>query len=213
MENDVLTILRRTAPQTVRCFCGDDDYKDIAVPSRRRKWGAIMDAINKLAWTRLELLNGKGQLLTIIDNDAYATSAADLGTGAGGPTTPVQVNMYLELMLRAQREALTFRDKETHALLAGVSDVLKVTVDAMKQTTMMYQAQVEAAAEIAAAQAGGDIEGIVKLIEASPKLAPILSPLLGRLLGSGKQAPAGIPRSRPATPPTNGASGGPVNVG
>lgn len=199
MDDEALNAIKGCNPATVRVYNGDDDHRDVAVQAVRNRWSRVAKTLAAMPWSKYELLNKKGELVGVVENGALATSVEEIGPSSGGVGQVAgQTRMMMDLMLRAQREALTFRDRETQALLTGVSEVMRVMTTAMQATQQMWQSQVEAAHVLAQAQAGGDMDQIVKLVEASPKLMATLAPLLGKLLGAG-----GPPPRRP-TPPNAG---------
>lgn len=200
MDPETQTKIKSVNPATVRVYNGDDDYRDVAVQAVRNRWSRLWATLSAMPWSKYELLDKKGGLVGIVENGAAAGDLEDIQQSPTGGLA-LQTRLNTELMLRAQREALTFRDKENQALLAGVVEVLKVMTTAMQATQQMYQAQVEAAHVIAQANAGGDLDQIVKLVEASPKLMATLAPIFGKMLSGG-----GTPPARKPVPPLNGAT-------
>lgn len=200
MDDDTLNQIKAVNPTTIRVYNGDDDYRDVAVQAVRNRWSRVTKTLAALPWSRYELLDKKGGLVGVVENGTLAGEPEALAPSPGNQS--VQVRAMMELMLKAQREALTFRDKETSALLSGVVQVMDVMMKGLQATQQMMQAQVDAAHVLAQAQAGGDMDQIVKLVEASPKLLTMLAPLIGKALGSGSPAPA----RTVVPPPKNGAA-------
>jgi hypothetical protein len=182
--------LRAHAPAKVRAINAHDEERMIAVPTRRKKWDAVVEAIEAVPWVRCELLDKTGAIVGYVQNDLEADGIEEL-TGPGAHDKS-NVQGYLRLMLDAQRQALTFRDKETTELLKGVGTVLQANTEAIRGLTGLYQAQVEIAAALAhdkaTLEAGGNIDQIVKLVEASPQLMMALAPMFKLL--SAKAGPA-----------------------
>lgn len=203
MDPETLTKIKGVNPAIVRVYNGDDDYRDVTVQAVRNRWSRLANTLASLPWSKYELLDKKGGLVGIVENGAAAGDLEDIGQSPTGGLA-LQTRLNLELMLRAQREALTYRDKEVTAMLVGMKDVLTVMTQAMSATQAMYQSQVEAAHVIAQANAGGDIEQIVKLVEASPKLLATLAPIVGRMLGGGGSGGANGTPARKPVPPLNG---------
>lgn len=207
VAEQLLMHLRRIAPHKVRVYDASDEYRDVAVPTRRRKWAQVISTIEARPWVRCELLDKSGAALGYVENDGPAGEVEDLGGGA----TPraAEQRWLLELMIKAQTTALSFRDKEHAALLSGVRDMMAVQTEAMRETIALMREQrdivQETAAIKAAADKGDDLEQIVKLLEASPKLMQVLGPVI-MALRAPKQIAASKPASKPAAP--NGAPNG-----
>jgi hypothetical protein len=106
-------------------------------------------------------------------------------TGAKG--MPAQVERMLAIVLKAQREALAFRDAEVQGLLRAQGDVVKELTQGMRALSGLYQEQVGAARELAELQAeakhvpeGGDM---AQLLEALPTIMQALPALRALLQG------------------------------
>jgi hypothetical protein len=182
----LLSTLKRHNPSKVRAFAGDDDARDIAVPTRRQKWTQVIEAIQARAWTRVELLDKSGAVLGYVDNTEPARELEEL---ASGVRTVNEARAIVELVIKAQRDTMTFRDAEVTALLAAQGAVVREMLASMQALTKMYQQQVEAAAEVADLNARAELgEGgnVAQLIEAAPQLLAAL-PMLKSLLGGGQQ--------------------------
>lgn len=204
VAEQLLMHLRRISPHKVRVYDASDEYRDVAVPTRRRKWAQVIATIEARPWVRCELLDKSGAALGYVENDGPAGEVEDLG-GAATPRAAEQ-RWLLELMIKAQTTALSFRDKEHAALLSGVRDMMAVQTEAMRETIALMREQrdivQETAAIKAAAEKGDDLEQIVKLVEASPKLMQVLGPVM-MALRAPKQI-AAKPAAKPAAP--NGAT-------
>lgn len=207
MSDTLLATLKRWAPRKVRVYNSDDEHRDVAVPERRRKWESVINAIEARPWVRCELLDKGGAVLAYVENDGPAGDVEDIT----GPTANRQAEMkwILDAVLAAQKVALSYRDAEHKQLLQGVSEVMKVQTDAIKQLVALYQAQVSVAADVAAmqatAEAGGDMEQWAKLLELAPGAIGQLAPLI-RLLTAGKKPPTTEKPKPAAPPPKNGVS-------
>jgi len=203
VDSKLLATLRRLSPARVRVYDAADDSRDIAVPTRRRKWDQVISAIEARSWVRCELLDKGGAVLGYIDNEGPAGGVEDI-EGDGSREARV-LERYLGIMLRAQTMALTFRDKEHSTLLQTMSDMMAQQVAATQQLVKLYQTQVETAATVAweraTAEAGGDVEKWMKVAEAAPELMGKLAPLIQ--LALGKRLGGGVAPSKPSSP-TNG---------
>lgn len=200
----LLTHLRRIAPHKVRVYDASDEYRDVAVPTRRRKWAQVIATIEARPWVRCELLDKSGAALGYVENDGPAGDVEEIGAPA--TSRAAEQRWLLELMIKAQTTALNFRDKEHAALLQGVRDMMQVQTEAMRETIGLMREQrdiVQETAQLkAAAEKGDDLDQIVKLIEASPKLMQVMGPLIMAFRAPKKiAAPA-----KPAAP--NGTANG-----
>lgn len=203
VAEQLLVHLRRIAPHKVRVYDASDEYRDVAVPTRRRKWAQVIATIEARPWVRCVLLAKDGGELGYVENDGPAGEVEDL---TAGPTSRASEQRWLlELMIKAQTTALTYRDKEHAALLTGIREIMAVQTDAMRETIALMREQrdivAETAAIKAAAEKGDDLDSVLKLIEASPKLMNVLGPLVMAFKAPKKIAAA---PAKPAAP--NGAS-------
>lgn len=185
VTDELLKRLRAQCPAKVKVIDAGDDERTIAVPTRRRKWQQVIEAIEARPWVRCELLDKAGSVLGYVENDGPATSLEDL------PTSPeargrADLQGYMRIMLDAQRQALTFRDKETADIIRVIPEVLRANTEAIRGLTGLYQAQVEIAAALAhdkaTLEAGGTTKQIMEIIEASPQLLAHLAPVLKLLM-------------------------------
>jgi len=204
----LLATLRRLAPAKVRVYDSSDDHRDIAVPSQRKRWGHVVQTIEARPWLRCELLDKSGAVLGYVENDGAAGEVEELTPAPGGGGGAAQSRWFLEMMIKAQTVALTYRDKEHIVLMQGMRDLMGAQTDAMRELTNLYRVQRDVSAEVAtmkaAAENGGDVDQIIKLIEASPTLLQALGPLLAALMAPKRLAAR--PASKPAAPVVNGAS-------
>lgn len=205
VAEQLLTHLRRIAPHKVRVYDASDEHRDVAVPTRRRKWAQVIATIEARPWVRCELLDKAGAVLGYVENEGPAGELEELA--GPGTARASEQRWLLELMIKAQTTALNFRDKEHAALLTGVREMMAVQTDAMRETIALMREQRDIVAETAslkaAAEKGDDLDQIVKLIEASPKLMQVLGPLVMAMRAPKKIA---APQTKPAPAAPNGAS-------
>lgn len=204
VAEQLLVHLRRIAPHKVRVYDAADEYRDVAVPTRRRKWAQVIATIEARPWVRCVLMDKAGGELGYVENDGPAGEVEDLSSG---PTPrAAEQRWLLELMIKAQTTALTYRDKEHAALLTGIREIMAVQTDAMRETIALMREQRDIVAETAAIKAaadkGDDLDSVLKLIEASPKLMNVLGPIVMAFKAQPKKIAAAP--AKPAAP--NGAS-------
>lgn len=219
VADTLIAMLRRLQPTRVRVFDANDEARDVAVPTRRRKWTQVIAAIEARPWVRAELLDKAGAALGYVENGAPAGDLEELGGGVGGGRLG-DCRWFLELMIKAQSTALTYRDKEHSALLGSMRDMLVAQGEATRELVAVMRMQRDEAMELAqlraAAQQGDGLDEVIKLIEASPKLAQSIGPLLGLLIrpNPNRLPAATAPAAAPTAPATaaaaakNGARGG-----
>lgn len=205
----LLQALRRLAPHVVRVFDSSDEYRDVAVPTRRKRWTQVIETIEARPWVRCELRAKGGAVLGYVEQreDREATELEDLSRM---PPQAQHMRWYLDMMLRAQTAALSHSQKEHAAMFASMQGILEVQTNATRELIELMKQQRDAAAEIAtirasAAQDDG-LDQILKIIEASPKLMQQVGPLLAGLMGSRRIAQA-KPANAAPTKPANGANG------
>lgn len=186
ITDKLLATLKRHCPTKVKAYAGEDDCRDIAVPTRRKRWGQVIEAIEARSWTRVELLDKSGAVIAYVDNLGVPTDIEELSSGATGKTRS-DAEWILNLCLRAQREAMAFRDSEVQALLKAQGDVVRELSRAMQDLSGIYSEQRKAAVETAeiraAAAQGGEWK---ELLDAAPQLLQML-PYLRQLMGGAEQ--------------------------
>ena len=196
MQDDTAKVLlatfRKLAPAKVRAYTSDDEFKLIAVPTRRKRWTQVLDTIDKIAWSRIELMDKSDALLGTIENSEQPGDLQDLGMDADvsklGPQFQVALAVNT-LMLKAQKEVLSYRDKETVTLLQAQGDVLREMAAGMREVSALYREQVKVAREnaetvAATAAAASDSTELKQLMEALPVIMQVL-PALQKMLNPG----------------------------
>ncbi len=188
----LLASLKRHNPARVVAYAGDDDPRPIAVPTRRKRWQQVIEAIQALAWTRVELQDKAGAVLGYVENTEPAGGLADLGTDKSAGELRL-AERIVTLVLKGQRDAMTFRDAEVTALLKAQGDVVREMTAGMRALTSMYQEQVDAAEQLAETRALAAQQPekgqLAELLDAAPQLLQAL-PLIRSLLG-GESPPNG----------------------
>jgi len=196
----LLETLKRHNPARVLAYAGDDDARAISVPTRRRKWGQVIEAINARSWSRVELHDKAGAILAYVENSEPARELEPLEAATTGTGAQIQLaERIVTMVARGQREVMSFRDAELSALLAAQGSVVREMAGAMSALSALYREQVQTAettgelraTALAHAASSGD-DQIRQLLEALPVLIQAL-PMLRGLLSSGP--------STPTTPP------------
>lgn len=182
----LLAQLRRCAPVKVRVYDAQEESRDVAVPTRRKKWSQVVETIEARPWMRVEMLDKSGAVLGYVDNDGPAEELEDIGSDDRRGGSVFRERAMLELMIKAQTTALQYRDKEHTTLLQNVSVILQTNANVMQETIALMRMQRDEAMQVAQlraeAEQGGEMGEIVKLIEASPKLMQSFGPLLAAFM-------------------------------
>lgn len=194
----LLETLKRHNPAKVVAYAGDDDARAISVPTRRRKWSQVIEAINARSWSRVELLDKAGAVLAYVENAEPARELEPLEAATGTGAQIQLAERIVTMVARGQREVMSFRDAELSALLQAQGSVVREMAGAMSSLSALYREQVQTAEQtgelrataLAHAASSGD-DQIRQLLEALPVLIQAL-PMLRGLLSSGPT---------PTTPP------------
>lgn len=190
----LLAKLKRLNPARVRVCNGDDDVRDIAVPTRRKKWGQVIETIEGRAWSRVELLNKSGEVLGYHDNTEPATELESLDGDTRTAKTRSDMEWMANVIIKAQREVLTFRDSELQGCVKAMGDVVREMGTAVHSLGSVYQLQVAATKETeavkvaAAATAAGQGDSFKELMEALPQIMQALPMLRALLQGATGRA-------------------------
>lgn len=193
--NALLETLKRHNPARVIAYAGDDDARAISVPTRRKKWAQVIEAINARSWSRVELCDKAGAVLAYVENAEPARELEPLDAATGTGAQIQLAERIVTMVARGQREVMSFRDAELSALLAAQGSVVREMAGAMSSLSALYREQVQTAettgelraTALAHAASSGD-DQIRQLIEALPVLIQAL-PLLRGLLSSGPTPP------------------------
>jgi hypothetical protein len=192
----LLGALKRDKPSRVVVYIGDKE-REVAVRGGRNSASQTLRAVEALgAWSRVELLNKGGALLSTVENTDPAGELQELGAPTG---MNAQVERMLVIVLKAQREALAFRDSEVRTIMQAQAEVLREQSAAVKSLTALYQAQVETVRATAEIQADAAIAAATKdgdwaqLVEALPTILQAV-PVLRSLIAGPAPAPNGAPK-------------------
>lgn len=194
-DKRLLATLKSHNPYRVRCYNGEDDTREVAVPTKRKRWAQVIAAIEGKPWSRVELLDKGGAVLAYVDNEGPARELEELGpsfAGTGGQL--ILGERIASLALKSMREAMAFRDAETVALLRSMGDVVREMSAGVRSLAEVYREQnaaVEDAAELriaaASEQGGGDMK---QLLEALPVLLQALPMLRTLVSGDAPHVPS-----------------------
>jgi hypothetical protein len=195
----LLATLKRHNPARVRALAGDDDARDIAVPTRRKRWTQVIEAIEARAWSRVELLDKSGAVLAYVENTAPAEDVEELQPEGGGKVlrTRSEAEWIVALVVKTSREsvkeALQYRDEEIKTIMGAQGAVVRELTAGMQQLAGMYREQVGAAQDLARIQAeaatGGD--SLRELLDAAPQILSMLPMLRALVAGPAKPKTGG----------------------
>lgn len=182
----LLASLKRYNPAKVRAYAGDDDARDIAVPTRRKKWTQVIEAIEARSWSRVELLDKSGAVLGYVDNVEPARELEEIEVSGKLTRNRAECEWIVALAMKAQRDALSYRDSEVTNLLRAQGDVVREMTAAFRDLGAIYREQRDAASEVATMQAQADGGGQLKeLLEAAPHILQAI-PMLRGLMSADK---------------------------
>jgi len=200
MEETIRAALIKHKPEKVCVFLGEELHRTIAVPKRKQRWAAVLDVLEPMEWTTIELRTAKDEILSVLvaEREAVGGSAAE---------TTDRDERLLKLLIAAQREALTYREREASAALNACVTVMRQMTDAVAALSNMHELQLNSLRRAASELPEGK-DGQL----ASAKLLEMVAPqLLAKLLGTDApkvvQAPpaSAKPAAPPAPKPPNGA--------
>jgi hypothetical protein len=180
----LLASLKRHTPAKVRAYAGDDDFRDIAVPQRRRRWTQVIEAIEARAWSRVELLDKSGAVLGYVDNVEPARDLEEFD-GARGKVRS-EAEWIVQLVIKAQRDAVALaRERDADASRAMVETLREVLIT-QRDLNELARARGDAQAELAQIQAAADNGGQLReLLEAAPSILQAI-PMLRQLMSPDK---------------------------
>lgn len=189
----LLNTLKRCNPHRVLVHNGDTDEKPrtVAVPTRRRKWSAVIALIEAKPWTSCVLVDKAGDELAIVENDGAATEVEDLGGGmpAGLANQVLLGEKIASMCQQAADRALKAREGEVSSIMnaaRGVMDMMGQAFAAQTNALLTLadvkeaaaDARGEAAAAAASATGGDDWKALVDAIPTIMQAMPMLKQML-----------------------------------
>lgn len=196
-ESQLAATLGRYKPSAVTAFVGDEPRK-VHIPNVRKRWVRVVASLQSIgAWSKVELLDKSGALMHTIDNAEPAGDLVDIPMTA----RTAELQGLLTIVLKAQREAMAFKNEETQGLFRAMSEMQREQTQAVKALTGLYQEQLKVVREteqertsamVEAAQAAAqDGDQMKQFMEALPLIMQALPALRAMLTGqSGAPGPS-----------------------
>lgn len=178
MNDATLSKIKRCRPASLKVILVDGTEEDIAIPGKRKKWAAIAELIDKLAWVHIKCLNAKGATLDLLENDEAADEMEPLD-GYGG-----KVHQLTALMLRSQDVALRRQEKAMKDTMDMNLQLCKLMMDRLNALEKSFGANLKLVQRFA--RAAGDSDGDDDLM--SDQLLALMFPQLVAKLTGGKPA-------------------------
>lgn len=178
----VRAALQRFLPAKVLVYQGDELARTIPVPAgKRKKWFAVLQVLERLEWTRLELVDKAGGILGVLD------AQTDDGAAAAPPTRGGDRDaQLLKILIDAQKAALSNRERETAQAVTAFASVVEMLTQAIGMLTAVHRQTLDAQAkayQIAAAAAGAPMDDEQPQQLESSKLLEQMAPMImSRLL-------------------------------
>ena len=148
-DRGLVAAARRSGCAALRVRIGDE-WRELALSRRRRKWEALAELLGQLDWTSAELLDGEGALLASV---------------AGEAPDPVQTQLpresaLLELLLRGQDVALARHERSVSVLLEGYTRLSGQLLERLTALERTYEEVLALARDSATRQEDG-LDGAV----------------------------------------------------
>jgi hypothetical protein len=149
----LVSALKRWQPVKLRAEL-DDGARDIAIPNRRRRWEAVCETLDGLAWRKLECLDKAGALLGVIEGDGPAP-VADLDDDDVRKHAPKE-QALLKLIIHAQDASAARMYETLGSLLAGYQNLVATISDRLGALERAYASNLELAHHAAQHAQGGE---------------------------------------------------------
>jgi len=177
-EETIRSTLAKWKPAQVLLFQGDELYRTIEVPTKGKRWQAVVPVIMKLEWSRLELRSRAGSVLDVITADQEEEAAP----APARPEPITREERQLALMLQAQDQALKHRTAETQMALTAAATILDKVAGIIGGLVELQQIQLNHARQSAPAVKAEKPDDIAEALQ----LLQTITPLLGSGQGNAK---------------------------
>jgi hypothetical protein len=187
--------LSKHKPHKVRAIGADGDVRDVPVPAGRKRWAAVLEVVDSIEWTRLELVDRAGGLLAVVDAETDDLDG-DVNVEIEEPPDASSIDLsqrderMLALMLKAQQIALQNRERETQIALQASTSAVKMLTDAVGALAQVQRMTLDAQAEAYRAR---EREAPEESTPDSERMLAQLMPLILAKLGTASPAPAPKP--------------------
>lgn len=204
MTDEETSELRRKCqehtPARLRLYRDEEHVRDVPIKnSARKKWALALHVVAELRarWTSVELCDSKDNVLDVYTPQPPPTGTA-LDTRIGGMELHGAGAELARMIIAAQREALTYRERESSAALNAMvammervtmavgtlANVHAATLEAQRQQSQVQLATVAQAAAAAAAAGAGAADASGDDLE-SMEIFKAIAPQLGEKLAQG----------------------------
>lgn len=120
-----LALLRKHRPTLVRVELADGSTREIRPPQdTRKRWEPVLELVGQLDVANVELLGAAGDLLAVWPAAAPAPDPAPGNEGLAAPDLDAAADRYLQRLVAAQREALSWQDRSVRTALDAVVAVM-----------------------------------------------------------------------------------------
>jgi hypothetical protein len=190
---ELTAALARHRPIEVVAHAGGETHT-VKVPANRKKWSAVIGVLAKLQWERVVLRGKGGDVLAILEDEPEAEAPASIDRD----------ERLLKVLISAQREVLTYRDKDNSAALTACIAMLNKMGDAVTMLTKVHEMQLQAVASLAAPAEEGEATGL----ESMKMLMQMAPMMLSKFMAPPPvAAPKNAKNANAAPTPKNGAGG------
>lgn len=173
MTVDYVALLRKHKPVLVVATAGDEQHKLRPPEGTRKRWEPVVELLQQLEPDLLELYGPGDALLARVECDGAPDDPAP-GNGTV-PPLDAAADRYLQRLVAAQREALTWQDRSVRAALDAVVAVMQqlgAAVTAISRAHEVERAALQAAATEPAEAPNAQILAQLAPLIASKLLAP-----------------------------------------
>lgn len=197
----LLALLKRHKPVLVVATLADGERRELRPPSdSRKRWEPIVALVEQLAPELVELYGGAGELLARVQGEPLADDLLDEGDAPSVPALDAAADRYLQRLVAAQREALSWQDKSVRTALDAVVAVMQQLGSSIAAISRAHDYEREQLrALVAEAREAAPAEG-----EQQSQILAQLAPVIAAKLLAPPTAPPAPPRPSPVPPAVNG---------